>query len=142
VAEPIWLTRQVIELIHLEQLAEHGGRRGIRDDNALESAIARPHQLWSYKTDASLTELAASLCIGLVRNHPFVDGNKRTGFLATYAFLALNGLEVTATEDDVASTIEILASGSLSESQLAEWLARSVTGSSSARGDTSHESAC
>jgi death-on-curing protein len=123
VAEPTWLTRQIVELIHFEQLAEHGGRRGIRDENALESAIARPRHLCSYKPDASLTELAASLCIGLVQGHPFVDGNKRTGFLATYAFLAINGLELTATEDNAASTIEAVASGSLDEDELAAWLA-------------------
>jgi death-on-curing protein len=122
-AEPIWLTRQVVELIQFEQLTEHGGRRGIRDENALESAIAGPQQVRSYRTDATPNELAATLCIGIVRNHPFVDGNKRTGFLAAYAFLVLNGLELTATEEDVASTIEAVASGSLDEAELATWLA-------------------
>ncbi|HTE65512.1 MAG TPA: type II toxin-antitoxin system death-on-curing family toxin [Candidatus Binatia bacterium] len=122
-AEPRWLTRPIVELIHFEQLAEHGGRRGIRDENLLESAIGRPRHLWSYKSDASLTELAASLCIGLVRDHPFVDGNKRTGFLATYAFLSINGFELTATEDEAASTIDGVASGTFSESELATWLA-------------------
>jgi death-on-curing protein len=73
--------------------------------------------------NATLPELAASLCIGLVRNHPFVDGNERTGFLAAYTFMALNGLELTATEDEVASTIEAVASGSVDEAGLAAWLA-------------------
>jgi death-on-curing protein len=121
--EPTWLTRQIVELIHFEQLAEHGGRRGVRDENALEAAIARPRQLWSYKAEVSLTELAASLCIGLVRNHPFVDGNKPTRLLATYVFLSLNGLQMTATEEEVASTIEGVASGTLGEADLAAWLA-------------------
>ena len=122
-SEPIWLSRQVVELIHFEQLVEHGGCYGIRDENALESAIARPQQLRSYRADATLPGLAASLCVGLVRNHPFVDGNKRAGFLAAYVFLRLNGLELTATEDDVASTIEAVASGSVDEAGLATWLA-------------------
>lgn len=125
--EPTWLTQQIVEFIHFEQLAEHGGRRGTRDENALESAIARPRQLCSYRTDATLSELAASLCIGLVRDHPFVDGNKRTGFLATYVFLSLNGLELTATEDDVVPIMQAVASGSLSKSELATWLTPHAT---------------
>lgn len=123
VAEPLWLTRQVVDLIHFQQLDEHGGRHGVRDENALESALPRPVGLWSYKADATLPELGASLCIGLVRNHPFVDGNKRTGFLATYTFLSINGLKLEADQEDVVSTIEGVAVGSVSESDLATWLA-------------------
>jgi death-on-curing protein len=130
VAEPVWLNRLVADLIHFEQLDEHGGRHGLRDENALESALesalARPAGLWAYKADATLPELAASLCIGLVRNHPFVDGNKRTGFLATYAFLSINGLKLEADEEDVVSTIEGVAVGSISETELAEWLTAHV----------------
>jgi death on curing protein len=122
VAEPIWLTRQVVDLIHLEQLAEHGGRHGVRDENMLESALARPAQLWSYGADATVPELAASLCIGLIQNHPFVDGNKRTALLATYTFLAINGLQLNVDEEDVVSTIEGVAVGSISETEFAEWL--------------------
>lgn len=121
--EPNWLTRQVVELLQLEQLAEHGGRRGIRDDNALESAVARPQQRWQYRPGATLPELAASRCYGLVRDHPFVDGNKRTGFLAAYTFLALNGWALEADEDEVVSTVEGVAAGSVSEADLAEWVA-------------------
>ena len=124
--EPIWLTRQFVELVQLEQLAEHGGRRGIRHDNILESAVARPQQRWQYRAGATLPELAASLCYGLVRDHPFVDGNKRTGFLAAYTFLALNELTLEADEDDVASTIEGVAAGSVSEVALAGWLAAHI----------------
>ena len=120
--EPIWLTRQVVELIQLEQLAEHGGRRGIRDDNALESAVARPRQRWQYDVDATLPELAGSLCYGLIRDHPFVDGNKRAGFLAAYTFLAVNGWGLEAEEDEIVSTIEGVAEGSTSEAALAAWV--------------------
>jgi death-on-curing protein len=119
VDEPTWLTGQVVELIHLEQLAEHGG---LRDANALESAVARCRQRRTYAADATLPELAAALCHGLVRGHPFVDGNKRVGFLAAYTFLALNGLELDAQEEDVVSIIDDLAAGSLSEAALATWL--------------------
>lgn len=126
-AEPIWLTRQIVELIHLEQLAEHGGRRGLRDENALESALARPRQRWAYEPEPSLADLAASLCFGLARNHPFIDGNKRVSFLAAYTFLRLNGLIVEAEEDDVISTMEAIASGELGEDQLAAWLSARVT---------------
>jgi death-on-curing protein len=122
VKEPIWLTVQVIEIIHLEQLAEHGGRRGIRDANALESAVARCWQRRTYDADATLSELAAALCHGLVRDHPFVDGNKRIGFLAANTFLGLNGVELDAEEDEVVATIEGVAAGSVSEADLAEWL--------------------
>jgi death-on-curing protein len=122
VDEPIWLTREVVELIHLEQLAEHGGRRGVRDPNALESAVARCQQRLTYDTDATLPQLAASLCHGLVRDHPFIDGNKRVGLLAAYAFLGLNGFELEADEDDVVSTMDGVADGSPSEVDLATWL--------------------
>ena len=124
--EPIWLTRQVVDLIQLEQLAEHGGRRGIRDENALESAVARPRQRWQYHADATLPELAGSLCYGLIRDHPFVDGNKRAGFLAAYTFLALNGWALDADEDEIVSTIEGVAAGSTSEAALAAWVSAHV----------------
>jgi death-on-curing protein len=123
VEEPIWLTAQLVELIHLEQVAEHGGRRGIRDANALESAVARRQQRLTYHADATLPQLAAALCYGLVRDHPFIGGNKRVGFLAAYTFLAINGLELQAGEDDTVSTIEAVAAGSASEADLAQWLA-------------------
>jgi death-on-curing protein len=123
-SEPIWLSRQVVELIHFEQLAEHGGRRGLRDEDALESALARPQHLWSYRAEASIADLAASLCFGIVRGHPFVDGNKRTGFLSAYVFLRLNGLEVEAPDEEIVDSIEGVASGAVSESDLAARLDR------------------
>lgn len=121
--EPIWLNRQIVEIIHLEQIAEHGGRAGLRDENALESALARPRQLLAYEDVTTLPLLAAALCIGLARNHPFIDGNKRVALLAPYTFLALNGHELDADEMDAADTVESVAAGSLDEHDLAAWIA-------------------
>lgn len=122
-AEPIWLSRQAVEILHLEQIGEHGGRHGTRDANALESALARPRQLLAYESDASLPRLAASLCIGLARNHPFVDGNKRVALVATYAFLAINGWRLEADEMEAAETMEFVAAGEFDEALLTDWIA-------------------
>ncbi len=125
--EPIWLTRQVVEIIHLEQIAEHGGRTGLRDETVLESALARPRQRFRYDERTTLPHLAAALCIGLARNHPFVDGNKRVALLATFTFLALNGLELKADESEAAEVIESVADGSLDEAALAAWVGDHVS---------------
>lgn len=125
-SEPIWLSRQIVEILHVEQIAEHGGRPGIRDENALEGAVARPRQLFTYRRRPSLSRLAASLCVGLAKNHPFVDGNKRVALLATYAFLAINGLILDAEETETAETIEAVAAGEVSEAALAKWIASNV----------------
>lgn len=124
--EPIWLSRQIVEVIHLEQIAEHGGRPGLRDENVLESALARPRQLLTYEEGTTLPRLAAALCIGLARDHPFIDGNKRVALLATYTSLALNGHELDADEMDAADTVESVAGGSLDEIDLAAWIARHI----------------
>ena len=121
--EPIWLSRQVVEIIHLEQIAEHGGRPGLRAGNLLESALARPRQLLTYQEGVTLPRLAAVLCIGIARNHPFVDGNKRVALLAMYAFLRLNGQELDADEMEAAETIESVAAGVLGELALTDWIA-------------------
>lgn len=115
-----------MEIIHAEQLAEHGGRAGVRDENALEAALARPRHLLAYEPQATVLQLAAALCVGLARDHPFVDGNKRVALLATYTFLALNGLELEAAESEAADTIERVAAGTLDEPTLADWLQRST----------------
>ena len=106
--------------IHAEQLAEHGGAPGLRDEGLLDSALARPENLAGYR-DPDAAALAAACAFGIVRNHPFVDGNKRTGFVAAATFLALNGFDLGAPEQDVVKTFWRLADGSLSEDQLAEW---------------------
>ena len=117
----VWLMREVVEAIHDEQIAWHGGVDGIRDGGLLESAIARPRNLAAYG-DPNLPDLAASLGYGLARNHPFLDGNKRTAFVAVEAFLLLNGLALTASDADCVLTIERLAEGSLSEEGFAAWI--------------------
>ena len=121
--EPIWLTREVVDILHLEQLAEHGGRPGLRDQNARESARARPRHLYAYRRSTTLPRLAAALCIGLAKGHPFIDGNKRVALLATYTFLAINGLVLDADETETAETIEGVAAGHLSEAALSQWIA-------------------
>jgi len=120
--EPIWLSHQVVEIIHLEQIAEHGGRPNLRAGNLLESALARPRQLVTYQKGVTLPRLAAVLCIGIARNHPFVDGNKRVALLATYAFLRVNGRELDADEMEAAETIESVAAGVLGELALTDWI--------------------
>lgn len=126
--EPIWLSRQVVEIIHLAQIAEHGGRPGLRDENVLESALAGPRQLVTSETGVTLPRLAAALCIGIARNHAFVDGNKRVALLAMYAFLRVNGLELDAAEMEAAETIESVAAGSLEELALTDWIADHIGG--------------
>ena len=120
--EPLWLSRQAIEIIHGEQLAEHGGRAGVADLNGLEAAVARPRQHWAYSGQTEVSELAAILCEGIVRGHPFIDGNKRTGFLAAFAFMRVNGWELAADEDEVVDAIDALAAGRSTGAELAGWI--------------------
>lgn len=119
---PIWLSRVVVDAIHLDQLREHGGLSGVRDENVLESALARPQQKWHYEPDADLASLAAAYAYGLARNHPYRDGNKRIAFLALATFLLLNGLELKTTDADVVAQMLALAEGRLSEDELASWI--------------------
>ena len=121
-AEPRWLSRLVIDAIHADQLRQHGGLAGVRDENALESALARPQQKWAYETDVDLPVLAAAYAFGLVRNHPYRDGNKRIGFLALTTFLGINDHILDATDEDVVTTMLALADGSLAEARLATWI--------------------
>jgi death-on-curing protein len=120
--EPVWLNRVAIDAIHNEQVREHGGLPGLRDENALESALARPKQKWHHDNDAGLATLAAAYGFGLAKNHPYRDGNKRIGFLALATFLGLNGYELRATDAAVVTEIVALAAGDVSEAQLAEWV--------------------
>ena len=121
-AEPRWLPRLVVEAIHLDQVREHGGLLGIRDENALESALARARQRWTYEPAVDLPRLAAEYAFGIARNHPFQDGNKRMAFLSAVTFLGLNGLDFVGTEEDVVETMLALAAGTLDEQQLANWI--------------------
>jgi len=109
--------------IHERQLAEHGGTGGVRDEGLLESALARPQQLHAYGHPApELSDLAAALAYGLARNHPFLDGNKRTAHVAYRTFLELNGAELVATDEEKYLTMLMLAEGKLSERDFAAWL--------------------
>ncbi len=121
-AEPTWLTRIVVDAIHLDQIREHGGPTGLRDEGGLESALARPHHKWLYEHGVDLPALAAAYGFGLARNHPYVDGNKRVALVAMLTFLAVNGLAVEATDEDVLTALLALAAGRLSEPALADWL--------------------
>ena len=120
--EPTWLTRVVIDAIHNDQLREHGGLPGIRDENVLESALARAKQKWHYADNTDVPMLAAAYAFGLVKNHPYRDGNKRIGFLAMVTFLGMSNYELEATDAEVVAEILALANGSVSEESLAEWI--------------------
>ena len=97
--EPVWILRMVIEAIHVDQIREHGGLSGIRDVDLLESALARPKQKWTYDESTDFAALAAAYCFGIVKNHPFQDGNKRVGFLSLVVFLRLNGSSLLASDE-------------------------------------------
>lgn len=112
----------VVDAIHNDQLREHGGLSGVRDENVLESALSRPRQKWHHSNRTDVPMLAAAYAFGLVRNHPYRDGNKRIGFLAMVTFLGVNGHDFTATEADVVAEILALADGSVSEQALADWI--------------------
>lgn len=120
--EPRWVPRLVLDAVHLDQLREHGGLPGIRDEAALESALARPKQKWAYDKDADLALLAAAYGFGIATNHPYRDGNKRAAFLAMATFAGLNGFEIEASEAEVVTVMVGVAAGQLKERQLADWL--------------------
>ena len=117
----IWLSRQVVVALHEEQLAAHGGAGGLRDSGLLDSALARPLNHAGYG-DPDTAELAALYAIAIARNHPFVDGNKRTAFAALVLFLALNGLELEAPEVDAAVTALRMAAGDLADADFIAWV--------------------
>lgn len=122
-SEPVWLLETAVVIAHEISLANHGGGAGIRDYGLLQSALARPKNLYEYG-NPGLPELAAAYMAGIVNNHPFIDGNKRAGFLAGAAFLELNGLRLVATEPEATQMILGLASGEITEARLSEWLQR------------------
>jgi death on curing protein len=120
--EPIWVQQRVVIAAHEESLAEHGGPSGIRDLGMLESALARPKNLFAYsETEPSLEQMAAAYAFGITANHPFVDGNKRTAFIASITFLRLNGIRIVADKAETYLTFYGLAEGSVTEEQLARW---------------------
>ena len=120
--EPRWVPRLVIEAVHLDQIREHGGLIGLRDENALESALARARQHWVYEPETDLPRLAAEYAFGIVRNHPFQDGNERVVFLAAVIFLRLNGLKLESPEEEAVTNTVALAAGDLDGDQFAAWI--------------------
>ena len=116
-----WLSIELVRAIHEEQLVEHGGPPGVREESLLASALARPQNLALYESP-DLAELAASYAFGIARNHPFVDGNKRTSLLALYTFLGVNGIDFVVPEAEAASIILSLAAGEVSEESLTRWI--------------------
>ncbi len=120
-----WISKRALLLLHDESLAEHGGGAGIRDEGLLDSALARPLNVEAYADPAAppdLATLAASYGVGLAKNHPFVDGNKRAAFLAVGLFLHLNGHRLRATQSDATLTMLAVAAGDISEDAFAAWL--------------------
>jgi death-on-curing protein len=121
-----WLTPRIVTSIHLKQIQRHGGGHGIRDVGLMESALARAQNLAAYGEPTAF-ELAASYAYGIARNHPFIDGNKRTAFVASTLFLRMNGQQLTAETAEAAVVFLHLAAGEFSEAELAEWFRRNTT---------------
>lgn len=124
--EPIWVEKEAVLFAQAELLAEHGGAEGLRDAGLLESALARPKNLFLYEEVTDMSKLAASYALGIVRNHPFVDGNKRAGFVAMALFPALNGSRLRADQTDAFQAINGVASGETGEDELAAWIAQNT----------------
>jgi len=121
VKEPVWLSKETVLAVHARLLAQFGGLAGVRDEGLLESALHRPQQLFAYGRPG-LFDLAASLAAGIVKNHPFLDGNKRSGFMAAYTFLGLNGEDLQAPEVEAVLQTLGLAAGEVKEREYAAWL--------------------
>jgi death on curing protein len=121
-SEPRWITRDGLVRLHLQGLQMFGGPEGLRDDNMLESALARPINQFHYDNEVDIAHLAAAYAFGIARNHLFVDGNKRAAFLAIGLFLGKNGYTLEAEQVDATRTILALAAGDLSEDELATWI--------------------
>ncbi len=125
-AEPVWIEAGLGLAIHDRQLAEHGGPIGLRDASALESALARARNQWAYG-ETDLCALAAAYAYGVARNHPFVDGNKRTAWVLARLFLALNNIQIGFAPEDAIHMVVALASGSLSEGEVADWFRERIS---------------
>jgi death-on-curing protein len=122
VKEPRWLSRTIVGLIHTNQIREHGGSFGVRDEGLIESAFERPRNRWAYDEGVDLADLAAAYGYGLVRNHGFIDGNKRVAFMATYTFLGINGFDLDVSEPEVVRIMLDLAASGFEESDFASWI--------------------
>ena len=124
---PFWITREAAIAFHERQLSEHGGGIGVRDIGLLESALAKPQNLFAYSEgQADVAAMAASYAYGIATNHPFIDGNKRTALAVSFVFVELNGYGMTATEPDAYTTFLALAAGDVSEDELAAWFLKNM----------------
>ncbi len=119
--DPVWPGKAVVLAFHGRMLAAHGGSPGLRDSGLLDSALARPRQLNAHG-EPDLCDMAAAYARGIIRNYPFVDGNKRAGFMSAYVFLAANGLRLTAAEVEVVQVVTLLAAREIDEAEFAAWL--------------------
>jgi len=125
---PIWLLPEIAQAVHKRQLAEHGGGQGVRDAGLLESALLRPQNIYKYSNgQSSLAQLAAAYAYGLARNHPFVDGSKRTALVLSLLFLRLNKKTLTASQEDLYAVFMALAKGDMPEAVLADWFESKLT---------------
>lgn len=125
--EPVWINHDVVLAIHKRQIAEHGGSDAIRDKDLLESALGKPKNLYYYeKPKPSIAQMAASYAYGIAKNHPFIDGNKRTAFVVCMLFLQLNNLKINASQEDKYRIFLGLADGSISEEMLSNWISTSL----------------
>jgi death-on-curing protein len=126
-AQPLWIEELDVLTLHDRLLAFHGGAVGVRDEGLLQSALARARQLAAYDESADVIDMATAYTAGIVKNHPFVDGNKRTGFVVGILFLELNGFRFTATEDAATDAVLALAGGNLDEAGYTRFLRENVT---------------
>lgn len=124
-SEPIRIQKELVQAMHLRQLSEHGGGQGIRDEGLLESVLQRPLNKLAYESP-DLPELAAACAFGIARNHPFIDGNKRTALVMSFTFLYLNGSRVTSSQGENVRQFLALAAGDVTENELAEWFRKFV----------------
>jgi death-on-curing protein len=125
-AEPRWIGKKALLLLHELSVAEFGGAPGLRDEGLLDSALARPQNLWAYNPPSTITALAAAYGYGIARNHAFVDGNKRAALLSIGVFLGLNGYRLTAGQANATQTIIALADGTLDEPGLSAWIEKHI----------------
>lgn len=124
-----WIQTDRVLAIHRRQIAEHGGSDGVRDQGLLESALARPRNIAAYEPEADIARLAAAYAFGIIKNHPFIDGNKRTGYVVTELFIVKHGYELRATPAEKYLTFLSLAEGTLSEEELVDWLREKIVAS-------------
>lgn len=124
--EPVWLLKSAVIAVHSMMIARFGGTAGMRDEGLLDSALVRPVNIYQYDSDANVAAMAAAYAAGIIRNHPFLDGNKRTGFMAAYVFLDLNGATLRADEISATAMTLSLAASDIDEQDYALWLEQNI----------------